>query len=134
MELLDIAEKFCDDYEERRGYKYLSEREHALVKYHTLCVLRDDLEAVLDDLENDPIYGNISPRTLYELERKGEKFHRVLDLLEGEKGHGDHKCGNCRRWECDDMLIISDSIGECKKMSVRKKFDSKPCRHMNRTK
>jgi len=133
-ELLDIAEKFCDEYEERRGYRYPTERERALVRYHALCVLMDDLEMVLSDLENDPIYEGISPRVLYELEKQGEEFHKILDLLEGEKGHGNYMCGNCRYWHCNDILITNDTTGECKKMSIGKRFDSKPCKYMNRTK
>ena len=55
--------------------------------YHTLCGIRDDLEAILDEPEHDPIYNGISPRKLYGLEKKyGYDPCKVPGILEwGER-------------------------------------------------
>jgi hypothetical protein len=86
-EIMDLAEEFCQEWVQRRG-PFKSRLSGALVLNFALCTIKHDLEAILDQLEWQPVFKGISPREVYE---RGEYGHEnpkglsdrdVIELVE----------------------------------------------------
>ena len=76
-EIMALAEKFCQEWVQRQG-PFNSKLEGALVLNFALCTIKHDLEQLLQQMEQQAIFGGLSPRTVYELGGYGEEAPQGL--------------------------------------------------------
>ena len=86
-EIMALAEGFCEEWKERRG-PFKNKLEGALVLNFALCTIKHDLEEILEQLEWQPVFKNVSPREVYERggyghePPKGLSDREVIELVE----------------------------------------------------
>lgn len=64
-EVMALAEEFCREWVGLQG-SFESDLEAALVLNFALCTIKHDLDELLDQLEWQPVFQDVSPRALYE--------------------------------------------------------------------
>jgi hypothetical protein len=71
-EIMALAEEFCQEWVRRQG-PFESKLEGALIMNFALCTIQHDLEEILDQLEQSPVFEGISPREVYKRGGFGEE-------------------------------------------------------------
>ena len=77
-EIMALAEEFCQEWVQRRG-PFKNRLEEALVLNFALCTIKHDLEQLLDQLEWQPVFKDVSPRDVYERGRYGDESPKGLN-------------------------------------------------------
>ncbi len=80
-EIMTLAEEFCREWAQRRG-AFESRLESALVLNFALCTIKHDLNEILDQIEDQPVFNGISPREVYERGGYGQEPSRGLSNMD----------------------------------------------------
>ena len=64
-ELVQMVEAFLGEYEAKQG-PFRNDLERGLVISYALGVMRCELDAIWDRLAEEPVFGSLHPRTVFE--------------------------------------------------------------------
>ena len=69
---MSLAKEFCQEWVQRCG-SFESKLASGLILNFALCTIKHDLEEILNHIEQQPVFGGISPREVYERGKYGKE-------------------------------------------------------------
>ena len=76
-EIMSLAEEFCQEWVQRRG-PFESKLKSALILNFAFGAIKHDLEEILNQIGQQPVFEGLSPREVYERGEYGKEPSRGL--------------------------------------------------------